>query len=397
MATASCAVVRRSGWWVLPWCGLWCACGGGGVPQPVTAGESRPTHLRVTQIQMTGLPFGSPVAIVEPVEPPVVDAGNDAGHADAGVEPFDAGVESFDAGVEPFDAGLETFDAGVEPFDAGVESFDAGVAPFDAGAELFDAGLDLRDAGSADAGVVGPGRRLSVHTELGVPDDSAVGRSDRWLLVKPQYVSSYDTVRRTPRWVAWRLDSTWFGPATRATSFRRDPQLPTSAGQASNTDFTNSGFDRGHLCPSADRTRTDADNDATFVFTNIVPQTHQSNAGPWEDLEDEARQLVGMGKTVTIVAGPLFGVTPSAIGSGVPVPVATFKVLVVFDGAAGVDQVTASTRVIAVSVPNTTSVSGDWRPFRVSVRSLEQQTGLDFLADVPRAVQDVVETRLDSQ
>jgi endonuclease G len=247
---------------------------------------------------------------------------------------------------------------------------------------------------TADAGA---GATLSPHTALGLPDDSTVGRLDRWLLVKPQFVTSYDTTRKTPRWVAWRLDASWFGSATRATSFRRDAQLPTTAGQARDDDFRNSGLERGHLCPSADRTRTDPDNDATFVFTNVVPQTRASNGGTWATFEDDAREYARQGKTVMLVAGPVFGVTPQAIGAGVPVPLSTFKVAVVLDStSAAPAAVTTSTRVIGVLVPNTSTVSGDWRAHRVSVRSLEQLTGLDFLADVPRAVQDLVETRVDA-
>ncbi|MBM4778769.1 MAG: DNA/RNA non-specific endonuclease [Archangiaceae bacterium] len=352
-----------------------------------------------------------------------VDAGGVTSEFDAGIVavPFDAGVAipNVDAGVVvvPFDAGvvIPNVDAGVvvAPLDAGavIPNVDAGVvvAPFDAGAVIpnvdagvvvvpFDAGVVISnvDAGvvAIDAGVGTAGVALSTHTVLGLPDDSSVGRLDRWLLVKPQYVSSYDTTLKTPRWVSWRLDPTWLGSATRATSFRRDTQLPTTAGQARDEDFRNSGFDRGHLCPSADRTSTDLDNDATFVFTNIVPQTHASNAGTWATLEDEARTLVAQGKTVVITAGPIFGVTPQNIGAGVPVPLSTFKVAVVFDGAPTAN-LTTSTRVIAVIVPNTTTVSGNWRQFRVTARSIEQATGLDFLSDVPRAVQDVVENRLD--
>ncbi|MBL8920069.1 MAG: DNA/RNA non-specific endonuclease [Myxococcaceae bacterium] len=329
----------------------------------------------------------------------------DAGHAsplapaDAGPSPVhDAGAPSqlaADAGADtPTDAGTPglTVDAGqTAPADAG--------RPVDAGAALAGA-----DAGrEPDGGVVapaapGPGATLSAHTALGLPDTSAVGALDRWLLVKPQFVVSYDTVRKTPRWVSWRLDTTWLGTATRATSFRRDAQLPLSAGQARDEDFRNSGFERGHLCPSADRTNTDPDNDATFVFTNVVPQTRASNGGTWATLEDEARAQARLGKTVFLVAGPLFGVTPQSIGAGVPVPTSTFKVAVIVDGQVGAaPSVTTSTRVIAVVVPNTASVSGSWRAFRVSVRSVEQATGLDFLSDVPRAVQDVVETRVDAE
>lgn len=382
-----------------------------------------PVSPRVAPSDVAGEPAPWPVAPQS-----ALDAGPLLRHAppDPPDGPLDAGTHGIDAGEILADAGTVTteIDAG-ELGDAGAltveldagervgtgepdagAALDAGRISLDAGAEdagvatSFDAGALTRgDAGTepssteTDAGPSPDAGPSQLHAPFGVPDDSSVGRLDRWLLVKPQFVSSYDTTAKTPRWVAWRLDGSWLGSATRASSFRRDSQLPTTVGQARDDDFRNSGFDRGHLCPSADRTRSDPDNDATFVFTNVVPQTRASNAGTWLSLEDDARDWAAAGKTVLIVAGPIFGVTPQHIGAGVPVPLSTFKVIVLLDAA---DQpVTSQTRIIGVVVPNTTTVSGSWRAHRVSVRSIEQQTGLDFLSQLPRALQDTVETRVD--
>ena len=157
----------------------------------------------------------------------------------------------------------------------------------------------------------------------------------------------------------------------------------------------NSGFDRGHLCPSADRTATDADNDATFFLTNVVPQTHASNAGPWLDLEDEGRQLANQGRRLVIIAGPIFGATHQVIGTGVEVPVSMFKVLVVLDTTPGPSAVTNATRIYAAIIPNATPLTGSWRQWQVTVRDVELATGLNFLSDVSQAVQNVVEVRRD--
>jgi endonuclease G len=248
-----------------------------------------------------------------------------------------------------------------------------------------------------DAGVVldptGPrGVDVSPHLALGLPDSSGVGQARRWLLVRSQFVSSYDTARKVPNWTSWTLDARDFGTASRATTFKSDPNLPTGTPQAVDADYRNSGFDRGHLCPSADRTATDADNDATFFLTNVVPQTHASNAGPWLDLEDESRTLADAGKHLVIIAGPTFGATSQTIGSGVAVPLALFKVAVVMDATGTVN---ANTKIYAAVVPNAAVVSGSWRQYQVTARSLELLTGLDFLADLPRATQDVLENRLD--
>jgi endonuclease G len=361
-----------------------------------------------------------------------VDAGQlDAGEADGGTsdlvdagttsETPDAGETSTTAGA---DAGAESADAGVAeetpgPTDAGAVptpdagsssvSADAGVAqetpgPTDAGAENAvpppdassggaDAGAPPHDAGTPwDGGT--NGLAVSVHLALGVPDDSGVGATDRWLLVRPQLVTSYDTTRKVPRWSSWALDTTHFGPATRATSFRMDPLLPSSAPQARDSDYVNSGFDRGHLCPSADRTATDADNDATFFLTNVVPQTHTSNAGPWLDLEDEARTIARTGKRLVIIAGPIFGVTRQVIGTGVEVPLSMFKVAVVLDGAYGPASATSTTKVYAAIVPNASVLSGAWRTYQVTVDEVERQTGLDFLSDLEPSLQAQLEDRL---
>ncbi len=272
----------------------------------------------------------------------------------------------------------------------------------DTGALVPDAGLvvvvdaGVFDAGAAlDAGVLlGAGATLSVHTTLGLPSAAMVSSPTQWLLVKPQYVTAYDTTRKVPRWVSWEVSSAWLGAAARSSSFHQDAQLPAGTPQATDADYRNSGFDRGHLCASADRTATATDNLATFTLTNVVPQTHESNAGPWEALETEVRTWAAAGHHVYVVAGPIFGVTAQRIGAGVEVPLSTFKVAVVLDEG---QAASASTRVVAVVVPNTQSVSGAWRPFRTTVRAVEQATGLDLLSDLPRDVQDVVETRVDAQ
>lgn len=72
-------------------------------------------------------------------------------------------------------------------------------------------------------------------------------------------------------WVAWELTKVDFGTSDRQDDFRPDPYLPAGWYRGKTSDYTGSGFDRGHLCPSADRTFTLEDNSATFLMTNIIP------------------------------------------------------------------------------------------------------------------------------
>ena len=50
------------------------------------------------------------------------------------------------------------------------------------------------------------------------------------------------------------------------------------------TSYSGSGFDRGHNCPSADRTGSTADNTATFLMTNMMPQAPTNNQQTWAHL-----------------------------------------------------------------------------------------------------------------
>ena len=132
----------------------------------------------------------------------------------------------------------------------------------------------------------------------------------------------------------------------------------------------------------------------------MVPQAANNNRGPWEKLETESRAIATGGKELYIIAGGVFSTSSRTIGSGVVVPDQTFKVVVVLDPGQGASDVTTSTRVIAVMMPNDDSLisqSADWRTFRVSVDAIEAATGFDFLSDVDPAVQAVVEARVDNQ
>jgi endonuclease G len=93
------------------------------------------------------------------------------------------------------------------------------------------------------------------------------------------------------------------GSAARSNNFHADASLPASFKHITTTDYNGSGYDRGHLCNSADRTKTKADNSATFNMTNILPQAADNNQGPWVKLENFERQLAGQGNELYIYAG----------------------------------------------------------------------------------------------
>lgn len=244
------------------------------------------------------------------------------------------------------------------------------------------------------------GAEVSVHTTLGLPGPADASSADRYLSVKAQYVLSYNGFRKVPNWVSWELNSSYLGSQSRANNFRPDGTIPSFVPQANLSDYSGSGFDRGHMCPSGDRTRSYTANSETFYLINMVPQAANNNRGPWEKLESYSRELAQQGKELFVVSGGIFTDVSGTIGNGVSVPDTTFKVIVVLDQNEGAADVTNDSRVISVIMPNDNnriSIGDDWRSYRVSVRDIEQQTELNFLSDVSTAVQDVVETRIDDQ
>ena len=233
-----------------------------------------------------------------------------------------------------------------------------------------------------------------------------VVNANNYLMVKPQYCLSYNNSKLTMNWTSWHLYSGDIGSVSRQDDFRADATLPAAWYHVTESDFQFStyGFDRGHMCPSADRTSTVANNSATFLMTNMIPQAPNNNQKTWAYLENYCRTLIDSGNELYIISGP-YGQggtsdkgTFTVLASGVVVPAQTWKIIVVLpNGDNDLSRVTTATRVIAVVMPNTQACSQNpWTYYRVSVDSLETLTGYDFLSNVPSSVQSVIEANVDN-
>lgn len=230
--------------------------------------------------------------------------------------------------------------------------------------------------------------------------------ANNYLMIKPQYVLSYNNSTHLCNWVSWHLNKAWLGEIGRQEDFRADVDLPSVWFAVQNYSFSGSGFERGHMCPSADRTATLADNSATFLMTNMVPQTKENNQGPWAEFESYCRYLTANMHELFIISGPqgkggdgIYGYKET-LGSGkIVVPQYTWKVaLVLYNGVDDVSRVNEKTRVIAIWMPNDKTPSGkSWRDYRVSADFIEGKTGFDFFSNVPENIQKVIEARVDAE
>jgi endonuclease G len=239
----------------------------------------------------------------------------------------------------------------------------------------------------------------SEHLTMGNPTNAVTNVTvpANYLMEKPQYSLSYNRDNGEANWVSWHLDASWLGSAARQNDFRADTTLPAGWYQVQATDYSGSGFDRGHMCPSADRTITITANSATFLMTNMIPQLPANNQGVWANLESYCRTLVSQGNELYIVSGGQ-GLQYFIANGHVAVPANTWKVIIVLPvGSNDVSRVTASTRTIAVVIPNSGSIGTDWKAYRVSVDQVEAITGYDFFSNVPTLIQNVIEANVDNQ
>ncbi len=242
---------------------------------------------------------------------------------------------------------------------------------------------------------------------LGNPSQATkdASNANNYLITLPQYALSYNRSRGIPNWVSWYLSSEWVGSVSRQEDFRPYTTLPQGWYQVSSFDYVGSGFDRGHNCPSKDRSVTVLDNSNTFYMINIIPQAPEVNQGPWERLETYCRRLAQQGNELYIIMGNYgLGGTgnngfANTISNGkVAVPAITWKAILVLPrGNDDINRVTESTRVIVVSIPNQNVAANlSWGDYRTTVNQIEIATGYDLFSNLPVALQNVLEARVDT-
>lgn len=260
------------------------------------------------------------------------------------------------------------------------------------------------------------------HLVMGNPSDATADPQNRtnYLMRKVEYVLSYNKHTACPNWVSWHLNEGWIGSADRANDFRPDTSLPNGWLQVKPSDYNNSGFDRGHMCNSKDRTKDATSNSDTFLMTNMVPQSPRNNEQTWEALESYCRVLA-VSNELYITCGPAGQGGEGQIGKSktsaklvkkkvleadrndgtsgtVTVPASTWKVIMVLPGGqVSPTEVTSSTTTIAVIIPNTQEISTDWKQYVASVDDVEHLTGYHFFSNVDPTVAKKIKTEVYHQ
>jgi uncharacterized repeat protein (TIGR01451 family) len=237
--------------------------------------------------------------------------------------------------------------------------------------------------------------------ELGNPSNATADPSNHshYLIQRTVEVLDYNDILGEPNWASWDLTTSDVGSSGRSSTFFTDTNLPPGFYEVTPNDYSGSGFDRGHMCPSADRTDNVNDNDMVFFMSNIIPQASANNQGVWADFETYCRTLAQSGNEVLITCGPS-GFDGSYISSGrAAIASNVWKIAVVVPAGAGTaaSRITTSTRVITLKIPNLDSATNSWQSYVTSAHQVELDTGLNFFTALPVTIASAMRSKVDGQ
>lgn len=223
-------------------------------------------------------------------------------------------------------------------------------------------------------------------------NDGGTLRSQRWSCYQMHAGNSSSDLSRWP-------DST----------YPNDPNLPRDFHFTADP-YWNSGYDHGHIFPSADRSyKYNAEaNKQTFYLTNMQPQVNGFNAGIWSwmehrihgfkkgNVEIPAWNNKNFRDTLYIVKGGTIDKKDyiiKTIGSGrnrIPVPKYFFMAILCKNK----DALNGGYKALGFWIQHQSNMADnpDLKPYVVSIRELERFTGIDFFCNLPDNIENAVET-----
>lgn len=213
------------------------------------------------------------------------------------------------------------------------------------------------------------------HDKWGLPAKT----NDGLIIKRGEFHYSFNKLTGFSNWVLYRLGKDDFGAVPRFHGpFFKDSLLPVDFPRPTNTDFENSGFDKGHAVRSEERTCNNEANRQTFVMSNVFPQRPELNRGPWLDCERWAEKMCkDSAYEFWIVVGPVYeqGKTEylSKKNQSLLVPQWVYKVMLVKKP----NQ--PKMEKIAVLMPNINGIRKlDWKSYIVPFSKVEELTGYKF-------------------
>jgi endonuclease G len=216
------------------------------------------------------------------------------------------------------------------------------------------------------------------------------------------YSVEWDCTKRSQRWSCYQMyasnrkqnTSRYYSDTNQ---YPMDPDLPAQY-YFDYDPFRGSGYDHGHICPSADRLYSKDANIQTFYLTNMQPQRHIFNAGIWEKMEEKLRSWISTGSkaedtlyvckggTIDAVSGVTDNPIRETLQNGLIVPRYFFMALL--------RKQKTGYKALAFWVEHTDDDHSNdpLGNYVISVRELERRTGIDFFCNLPDDIENDVET-----
>lgn len=234
--------------------------------------------------------------------------------------------------------------------------------------------------GIVAASFAGPLEDCAEYTKFGVPGQEGD------LLCRTGHLLAHNREYKTPIWVIERLtkERVTSKVVPRYNKFQADPDIEKGK-RAELSDYRRSGYDRGHMAPSADMRWDRQAMVECFYLSNMAPQVGEGmNRGIWKDLEEYVRSWAIDRGEIFVFTGPIYenGITKTVGKNKVAVPSHFYKVI--YDP--------ARKEAIAFVMPNEPLDAAKIASYIVSVRDVEALTGLDFLSVLGEELQNAVET-----
>jgi len=211
------------------------------------------------------------------------------------------------------------------------------------------------------------------------------------------YSLEWDFTKKSQRWSCYQMYAG--NSSSNASRYRGDPQYPydpdiPSSYQFASDPYWNTGFDHGHICPSADRLCSSEANYQTFYLSNMQPQVNGFNAGVWANMEVQLRNWNrnAFRDTLYVCKGGTIDNSSQilrTLGSGLIVPKYFFMAILCKNS--------QGYKALGFWVEHKASDDNDLSKYVVSIDKLEELTGIDFFCNLPDKTEQAVEANVYPQ
>ncbi len=222
----------------------------------------------------------------------------------------------------------------------------------------------------------------------GLPDM----KNYNYQLLKHDYITIYYSPKYKDPWtVCYILTKKMLSGKQYSRSndeFVKDPLLNKNYSLSS--DYIHSGYDRGHMCPSADMAFSEEAQAQTFYMSNVTPQKPKFNRGIWKELEEQVRRWAKENDSLYIVVGAVYSHKPRKLGlDRVAVPSYFYKVVADISAKGGYKAIAFYMK--NYEYPDSTNFMN----FAISIDSLETLTNINFFSKFSDSVTDKLENSID--